>query len=86
MYFDFLIHICKSRESSKFYKNQKFLLELSKAKKNIDFYLYEFLSTVKHVTGKDPLERHRGVFTASVGAFYLERPLKSCWNLCGFSR
>ena len=38
------------------------------------------LWTVRGVTGKDPLERPRRVFTASVGAFYLERPLKS-WKL-----
>ena len=28
--------------------------------------------------GKTPLERHRGIFTASVGTIHLERPLKSC--------
>ena len=36
------------------------------------------LWTVNDVTGKDPLPR--GVFTASVVAFHLERPLKS-WKL-----
>ena len=34
------------------------------------------LWTVNDVTGKDPLERPRGVFTGSAGAFHLERPLK----------
>ena len=34
------------------------------------------LWTVNDVPEKDPLERPRGIFTASVGAFHLERPLK----------
>ena len=38
--------------------------------------MYIALWTVDDVTGKDSLERPRGVFTASVGAFHLERPLK----------
>ena len=38
--------------------------------------MYIALWTVDDVTGKDSLERPRGVFTASVGAFHMERPLK----------
>ena len=34
------------------------------------------LWTVNDVPEKDPLERPRGIFTASVGEFHLKRPLQ----------
>ena len=39
---------------------------------------FDTLLTVNDVTWKDLLERPRGIFIASVGAFYLRRLLKSC--------
>ena len=42
----------------------------------LKFLAEHTLCTVNDVTGKDPLQRPQGVFTSSVGAFHLERPLK----------
>jgi hypothetical protein len=42
--------------------------------------------TVNDITAKDPLERSRGVFTASVVAFHLEDPSKAVKTTRSLSR
>ena len=57
------------------------LLEGDRIKSRLPFKIFSTLHklwTVNYVTGKDSLEKPRGVFTASLGGFHLERPLKNC--------